>query len=316
MPDLGTPTLDQLRVFLAIVEAGSFSAAARTLNRQQSVISYTVANLEAQLGGLKLFERRTRRPTLTDTGRALLADARQLSLGVDAMRARARGLLAGLEPEVAIAVDVMLPTARLVQALAEFRLTFPTVTLRLYVESLGSVTQRVLDRTCRVGVSGPMIRPTDGLEQRQIGTISMVAVAAPDHPLSRVEGPVGSSAVREHVQLVLTDRSTLTRGEDFAVLSPQTWRLADLGAKHALLLAGLGWGSMPEAMVRDDLAAGRLRALDLEYRPRHRYALSAIHRTDQPPGRAARWLLDRLSGVIPDQDLDAPLALDGQVVPG
>ena len=304
MPDVGFPTLDQLRVFLAVVDTGSFSAAARRLNRRQSVISYTIATLEAQLGDLRLFERRTRRPSLTDAGQAMLADARQLALGVDGLRARARGLLAGLEAEVAIAVDVMLPTPRLVAALAAFRETFPTVTLRLYVEALGSVARLVLDRTCSLGVSGPMIRDVDELDQRPIGGIAMVAVAAPRHPLAESGRTVTQAEVRNHVQLVLTDRSDLTAGRDFAVISPQTWRLADLGAKHALLLQGLGWGNMPEAMVREDLAAGRLVRLDIENRPSHRYALTAMHRRDRPPGPAARWLLDQIAGRSPDEDLD------------
>ncbi len=304
MTDVGTPTLEQLRVFLTIVETGSFSAAARKLNRQQSVVSYSVANLEAQLGGLSLFERRTRRPTLTEAGQAILADARQLGLGVDALRARARGLLAGLEAEVAIAVDVMLPTCRLVAALADFREAFPTVNLRLYVEALGSVTRLVLDRVCRVGVSGPMVQEIDGLEQRPVGIVKMLAVAGPMHPLGRSQ-PVTQAEARSHVQLVLTDRSDLTRGQDFGVLSPQTWRLADLGAKYALLLQGLGWGSMPEPMVRGDIVAGRLIALDIVNRPPPRYALFAVHRSDQPPGPAARWLLDQLSGATPEEDLGA-----------
>ncbi len=307
MPDVGHPTLDQLRVFLAIVEAGSFSAAARKLNRQQSVVSYAVASLEAQLGGLTLFERRNRRPTLTEAGRAVLADARQIGLGVDALRARARGLLAGLEAEVAIAVDVMLPSSRLVLALAEFREAFPTVNLRLYVEALGAVVQLVLDRTCSVGVSGPLVQALEGLDYRPIGMVTMVAVAAPIHPLAQAGGPASRAEVRDHVQLVLTDRSDLTRGQDFAVLSPQTWRLADLGAKYALILAGLGWGNMPEPMVRDDIADGRLTALAVEDRPSHRYTLFAVNRTDQPPGPAARWLLDRLSGETAEEDLGAEL---------
>jgi DNA-binding transcriptional LysR family regulator len=224
---------------------------------------------------------------------------------VDGLRARARGLLAGLEAEVAIAVDVMLPSARLVAALAAFREAFPTVTLRLYVEALGSVTRLVLDGICSVGASGPMMQSIDGVEQRPIGTITMIGVAAPGHPLAAVNGPVTQALVRDHVQLVLTDRSDLTQGRDFGVLSLQTWRLADLGAKHALILQGLGWGHMPESMVRDDLAAGRLVALDIENRPGTRYALFAVHRTDRPPGPAARWLLDRLGGNGPDEDLGA-----------
>ena len=69
MPALGSPSLDQLRVFLAVVDAGSFSAAARRLNRRQSVVSYTIANLERHLGGLLLFDRASRKPTLTEAGK-------------------------------------------------------------------------------------------------------------------------------------------------------------------------------------------------------------------------------------------------------
>ena len=77
-----------------------------------------------------------------------------------------------------------------------------------------------------------------------------------------MRGVVSGSAIAKHVQLVLTDRTALTEGKNFGVLSPLTWRLADLGAKHAFLLAGFGWGHMPLPMVQDDIAAGRLRAID------------------------------------------------------
>jgi DNA-binding transcriptional LysR family regulator len=298
MPDIGAPTLDQIRVFLAVVETGSFSAAARKLNRRQSVISYTIANLEQQLGGLSLFDRRTRRPALTEAGRAILGDSRRLTSDLDGLQARARGLLRGLEAEVALAVDVMLPTCQLVAALTGFREAFPTVTLRLYTEALGSVTRLVLDRVCTIGASGPLPGRTDELISRPLGAATIIPVAAPSHPLAATRGPVSSADVRDHVQLVLTDRSNLTEGADFGVLSPQTWRLADLGAKYALLLQGLGWGGMPEHQVRADLSTGRLVQLDLPAFPAHRYSFSGLHRADSPPGPAALWLLDRLGSEV------------------
>jgi len=98
------------------------------------------------------------------------------------------------------------------------------------------------------------------------------------------------------VQLVLTDRSSLTQGQDFGVIGVKSWRLADLGAKHALLLAGIGWGNMPEPMVRADLAAGRLKQLDLpEGSDGFHYAFHAIYRTDTPPKPAAAWMIQRFS---------------------
>ena len=303
MPDLGTPTLNQVRVFLAVVETGSFSAAARKLNRRQSVISYTIANLEQQLGGLSLFDRTSRRPVLTEAGRAILADAKKLASGAAELQARARGLRQGLEAEVAVAVDVMLPTHRLVSALTGFRAAFPTVTLRLYTEALGSVARLVLDRTCAIGASGPIPRRMDELVSRPLGTVSIIPVVAPTHPLACLSAAGGSRAVRDYIQLVLTDRSELTRGEDFGVLSPQTWRLADLGAKHILLLQGIGWGGMPDHLIQDDLRTGRLVRLPLDGFPDERYVFSGISRADAPPGPAARWLLDQLSenAAVPPQ---------------
>lgn len=205
-----------------------------------------------------------------------------------------QGLREGLEAEVALAVDVMLPTARLVDALRGFEATFPTVALRLHVEALGAVTHLVHSRIAGIGISGPLDVDVTGIEHMEVGSVEMIPVAAPQHPLaaSRRNAP---GAARKHVQLVLSDRSELTKGRDFAVIGLKSWRLADLGAKQALLLAGLGWGNMPEPMVQADLAAGRLKRLVLPEWRSGSYGLRAIHRTDAPPGPAAAWMLKRFS---------------------
>src|SRR5262247_1592741 len=114
--DPGTPTLDQLRVFLTVVEAGSFAGAARKLGRATSVISYSIGNLEAQLG-VSLFDRdSTRKPQLTNAGRAVLSEARTVTNGIDGLRAKVKGLLQGLEPELRLVLDVMLTPCRVVDA--------------------------------------------------------------------------------------------------------------------------------------------------------------------------------------------------------
>jgi len=292
--DPGMPTLDQLKVFMTVVDAGSFAAAARKLNRATSVVSYTIANLESQLG-VSLFDREsTRKPQLTDAGHTVLAEARTVSSGVDELRAKVKGLLQGLEAEVHLVLDVMLPTERVVDALTAFRAEFPTVALRLHVETLGAVTQLVLDRVATVGVSGPLPGLADitGIERIGIGDVTLVPVAAPGHPLARA-GKRKPGEVRDHIQLVLTDRSSLTKSTDFAVVSPRTWRLADMGSKHMLLKAGIGWGNMPRPMVQEDLDSGRLVELNLPDAKGSSYHFAAIYRTDAPPGPAAAWLIDR-----------------------
>ncbi len=294
MPAAGTPTLDQLRVFLAVVETGSFAGAARRLNRAVSVVSYAIGNLEAQLG-LTLFDREgTRRPKLTVAGQAVLGEARTVAQGVDGLRARVQGLREGLEAEVNLAVDVMLPSERLAGVLRAFSAAFPTVALRLHVEALGAVMALVLERRAVLGISGPLMAERDAIGHVAAGAVPLVPVAAPDHPLARLD-PLPPGAARDHVQLVLTDRSPLTDGRDFSVTSPRTWRLADLGAKHALLREGIGWGNMPLPMVAADLAAGALVRLAIPEAAMLHYAFSAIWRRDAPPGPAAAWLLARFT---------------------
>jgi DNA-binding transcriptional LysR family regulator len=290
--DPGTPTLDQLRVFLTVVDIGSFAGAARKLHRATSVVSYSIANLELQLG-VSLFDRKTtRKPLLTDAGRTVLAEARTIYSGIDGLRAKVRGLLHGLEAEVHLVLDVMLPSERVVDALKAFREQFPTVSLHLYIEALGAVTQRVLDRGATLGISGPLTTNIDGIDRISAGKVALIPVAAPAHPLATT-GPHQPGAGRDHVQLVLTDRSRLTSDQEFAVVGTRTWKLADLGAKHMLLREGIGWGNMPVPMISDDLASGRLVRLDLPDCVGGDYLFDAIYRTDTPPGPAARWLIER-----------------------
>nr|WP_246428222.1 LysR family transcriptional regulator [Sphingobium scionense] len=281
-----------MRIFLTIVDTGSFAAAGRKLNRAVSVISYGIANLETQLGVL-LFEREgTRKPQLTVAGRALLAEARSIAHGIDGLRAKVKGLLDGLEAEVNLAVDVMLPAERLGKVLRAFAKEFPTVQLRLHAEALGAIVAMVLDRGAVIGLSGPLSAGVEGIESMSAGLVPMVPVAAPDHPLGRME-VIAPGAGRDYTQLVLTDRSRFTEGRDFSVSSPKTWRLADLGAKHALLREGIGWGNMPLPMIEADLVAGTLVRLAMPDHPGGTYRFSGIWRRDTPPGPAASWLIDQ-----------------------
>jgi DNA-binding transcriptional LysR family regulator len=293
MVDLVPPSLDHVRCFLAVVEEGSFNAAARKLGRAISVVSYAIAQLESQLD-VRLFDREgSRRPQLTEQGRALLSEAHAISDDVDALLAKVRSLREGLEAELSLAVDVMLPGHVLARLLRDFQARFPTVPLRLHVEALGAVAALALDGRATLAVAGPDIADFPDVEREHIGSVELVAVAAPDHPLARV-GRIAPGEARRHLQLVLTDRSPLTEGRDFSVFSPRSWRLADLGAKHALLREGIGWGSMPRHAVRTDLEAGVLVELHLPERPVIDYALVALWRKDSPPGPAALWVLDEL----------------------
>jgi DNA-binding transcriptional LysR family regulator len=288
-------SLDHLRMFIAAADEGSFSAGGRRLRRAQSVISQTLANLETQLG-VKLFDRSSRSPVLTSQGLALLAEARAVVSRMDVFKARAKGLSDGLEPELCVVVDVVFPLDRLTSAVAAFQEKFPATPLRLYVEALGAVVQPVMDGRCALGVMGSLPTAPPQLTRERLLSVRWAFVASPIHPLASLKGAIPARVLAQHRQLVLTDRSELSQGKEFGVFSANTWRLADLGAKHAFLRAGLGWGGMPMSVIETDLANGSLVRIDLEDLPDANLVMvmSAVFRTDKPPGPAGRWLIEHL----------------------
>lgn len=295
-------SLDQLRTFIAAVDEGSFSAAARKMYRAQSVISDLIKGLEAQIG-VQLFDRSGRYPKLTAEGVVLLTDARGIVSGVDFMKARARGISSGLEPELSVVVDVFFPLEAITSAAKAFREQFPGTPLRLFVEALGGGYKPILNGNAGIGILGSLpVMPASLIGERLI-SVSLVMVAAPIHPLAQFKGTVPRAELTKHIQLVLTDRSELSAGHEFGVMSSSTWRLGDLFAKHAFLLDGLGWGSMPSHVVQADIRDGRLVELSIEDIPAGGLALAmfGVYPTSAPPGPAGRWLIERLKKLCPAQ---------------
>ncbi|KOF12871.1 LysR family transcriptional regulator [Ensifer adhaerens] len=289
-------SLDQVRTFIASVDEGSFSAAARKLGRAQSAISEHVRSLEIQLG-VDLFDRTGRYPQLTAAGKMLLANAREIVARVDTFKSLAKGMATGLEPELSVVIDVFFPIHVIAEAAKDFREQFPTVPLRLFVEALGGTVQPILDQRANVGIVGTLPIMPPGVITEPLGGVLFQVVAAVDHPLAAIKGMISKSELGKHVQLVLTDRTELSNGREFGVMSPYTWRLADLFAKQTFLVNGLGWGGMPAHAVKADIDSGRLVELSIEGVPAGglRLPMSVAYRSDNPPGPAGRWLIERLT---------------------
>jgi len=289
-------TLDQLRAFVTVVEEGSFSAAARKLQRVQSAISASMANLESQLG-VPVWDRSTKVATLTAQGRAVLGAARRVLVEVDGLRRLTSGMVMGLEPTVSLCLDALFPLNALLDLCAAFAAEFPAVELRVDTQVLSAVSQAVLRGSATLGVASPQ-GLVPGLEREPIATIALLPVVSPEHPLARIKGRIPTRDLAGATQIVLSER---TEGgvPDQGVLSPRTWRVADLHTKHMMLRRGLGWGNLPEHVVRDDLATGAL----VPIKPASWDAddstlrLSAVYRSDLVFGPAHRWLVAQLQAL-------------------
>ena len=133
-----------------------------------------------------------------------------------------------------------------------------------------------------------------------LSSVQMVAVVGADHPLARHaadNAALGAPELADHLQIVQSDPSSLSEGRDFAVLSPQTCRVSGQDTKHALIVAGLGWGRLPLWQVERDLAEGRLVRLPTHSLGRGSQVATETylaHRIDVPLGPAARAFAEAL----------------------
>ena len=296
---LGTLTLDQLRVLVTIDETGSFSAAGRKLQRAQSAISHAVQTLE-QMQRVQLFDRSGRAPVLTEAGRALVAQARQVLRQADLFERSASAIAEGLEPELTFAVDGMVPTVPVIDGLGALQRRFPDLAVTLFTEALGGAERRVRAGAATLGLCVMLPNQAQDLQAYPVTSIELVPVAAPTHPLAAEKRKLEREVLAEHVQLVLTDPES-TGGPSYSVVSPRIWRFVDLGRRLDFLLAGFGWATMPLHLIEGHLAAGRLKRLPIKDPAVLPGAIPiyAAHQRNHPLGIAAKFLLSQLQSGIP-----------------
>jgi DNA-binding transcriptional LysR family regulator len=292
---IGGLTLDQLRVLTIIAETGSFSAAGRRLGRVQSAISQAVATLE-DMQGVTLFDRSGFRPVLTEVGRVLVAQAHSVLAGAARFEAVAASTREGIEPELAVAIDPLVPTAAFIDSLHALRAAFPFLPVSFYTEGLGGAERRLRrgDASLAFCILLPSV-PDDVAALPLLG-IDLVPVVSPVHPLAGLGRPVTLADLEEHIQLVLSDPAA-PDGPSYGIIGTRAWRFVDLARRLDFLLAGLGWCRMPEHLVAPHLTDGRLVALTIESNPARAtgpLTIYAAHMRNRALGRAGSWLLHEL----------------------
>ncbi|MEM7777960.1 MAG: LysR family transcriptional regulator [Pseudomonadota bacterium] len=295
---IGALTLDQLRVLVAIADTGSFSAAGRMLGRVQSAISQSVTALE-NTHGVTLFDRSGYRPVLTECGCVLVDQARLVLAGAARFEALAASANSGLEAELRLAIDPLVPSAPLMNALKAVGETYPDLPISFSTEGLGGSLRRLRDGSVSLGICTLLPNvPEDIMAYPLLRTV-MRPVAAADHPLASLGRKVTAADLEPYVQLVLSD-PVEPSGPNYGLASARLWRFADLNRRLDFLLAGFGWCRMPEHIVSEALIDGRLVRLEIENdtSPADGLAIYAAHRRDHTPGPAARWLLDALQQIL------------------
>lgn len=235
--------IDEIRSFVAVAETGSFSAAARSLKRAQSVVSMHIAGLEAELG-YKLFDR-TPKPVLTAQGRELLVGAKRVLVEADRLQNRALTLSDTQSPSIYMGIDLVLEAPVMIDLLRLFAKSFPSV--RLQIENIsGSEAKWFFTKTAMnlalVFSSDPSLESDEYI----LGHSPLSIVVAKNHPLAAIDRPTVDD-LRRYRQIVVHARDPESPSP--AVVNTDYWEIDSGLWALGLAARGVGWAILPNFLL-------------------------------------------------------------------
>jgi DNA-binding transcriptional LysR family regulator len=247
---------DNVAIFLAVLDHGSFSAAARALGRVPSAVSMAVAQLEAELD-LTLFERSSREVRPTESARALEAEARQLAGQLRRLQAHALSLHQGLERHLTLAIAPELLSAQWSDPLAQLAEEFPS----LEVEVLSAPQDDALRMLHNGGAQLALVYERPSVNDREsfqeLGSEVLVPVISPRHKLAlERQNGIRLEDLVDLRQVAIFSRDM--EADQRVLISRKLWRTDSHLATLSLVRAGVGWAYLPLRQVAPLLERGEL----------------------------------------------------------
>lgn len=279
-------TLEQWQILKAIVDRGGYAQAAEALHRSQSSVSYMVARLQEQLG-VDLLVIAGRKAQLTQSGKALLANATELLADAQSLERLAGSLARGWEPVVRLVVDVAFPTPMLLRALGSFTRIAEQTRVQLKEVVLSGAEETLHDNTADL-VIGTQVPP--GYLGSLLLDIELVAVAHPEHSLHRLDRELDAEDLRRELQIVLSDSGKARPRDDGWLGTRQSWTVTSMETSAAMVASGLGFAWLPRHVIRPRLDAGSLLPLRLPQGGVRRVPLYLIFGAGPDVGPATRQL--------------------------
>lgn len=285
---------ETIQVFLTVLDRGSFSAAARSLQRVPSAISMAIGNLEAELG-YDLFQRGPREVRPTAQALALEPHARLIAEQLGLLQVHAVELSQGLESNLTLAVVPDVDQRPLIAAIAEVGERYTLLEIAILSapqeQALGLLDSGRAD-LC-VAFAGLQVDPQRGFQL--MGVESLVATLAPHHPAAR-PGAIQNLEDLTGVRQILVRSRDLPLSDPRMVIGATHWTTDSFDIALQMVEAGLGWGDLPLSRVAPLLDAGRLQRLTFHNtRNELQLPVHVFWRKQQPLLKAARMLVERLA---------------------
>jgi DNA-binding transcriptional LysR family regulator len=283
-------TLEQWSTFKAVVEAGSFAAAAELLNKSQSSVSYMMARMEERLPTPALVLN-GRKAELTDLGKLLYRQANALLAQAIAIDKAADYMASGWEQEVVIVADALVPMNTLLCSLQSFSLANQPTRVRILETTLSGTDEALFSRKVNIALS-PHI-PT-GFLGRPLWQIRIVPVVAANHPLAQIAGPISETLLQQHRQIVIRDTGTKRQQNAGWLGSEQRWTVSHFSTCIDAVRAGLGFAFVPKDKIEQDLETGALAQLPLSLQAERHLTVNLIIPDGDHAGPATRAIADTL----------------------
>ena len=292
-------TLEALQVLDAIDRKQSFAAAAASLNRVPSALSYTIQKLEQDLG-VTVFQKQGRRSVLTPAGRHLMTQGRALLTAADDLAQSTKQVATGWEPKLRIAIDAIISTKIIMPILNQLYETQPAIEINLREEVLGGSWEALMEDRVDLVIGAFRDAPGHkGLRSMDWLTLDAVFVCCADHPISKLPQPLSEETIMQYRTVIVRDSSRHQPPLNRGILSKEHFiHVQNMEQKIQAHRFGLGVGFVPRYRVEQYLQRGELLSLELE-NPQRNYPVQIGWKTGNK-GQARQWLVDQLSAIKDD----------------
>jgi DNA-binding transcriptional LysR family regulator len=280
---------EALTAFAEAAALGSFSAAARKLGKSQSTVSSAIANLEIDLG-LSLFDRSSRKPTLTEHGRVVLGKVQEILAASNRLDLSASQLGGGLEAKLSVVWSDTYQSDGFEGMLTAFEQHFPDLEFECLIAEQGDLVALVQNGRAHIGVVGAQAGYPPDIGSATIAEQSEIALfVAVNHALAGMKD-VTPEVLRNHRELRLDTYQG--RAERTMPTARRSWSASSYLMLLEMAVLGFGWAAIPRWMVTR-FAVGTLHELDARGWPQ-RVPVDAVWSRQRPLGRAGTWLLQQM----------------------
>ncbi len=286
-------SVQTLEVVEVVARCGSFTAAASSLHKVPSAISYTIRQLEQELQ-VQLFERRHRSVALTPAGEFFVGEARNLLKQFDSLRRETQRVANGWRRSFRIAVDNVVNQAPLTDLVAAFNQANPHTEMLIQVEVFNGVWDALADGRADLAIGATDSIPVGaGFSTRPMGSVTWDFVLNPEHELAHEEGPLANDLLRPYPSICLEDTSrNLPKRYTWLLDNQRRLSVPNWDTAIDCFRKGLGVGFLPHHIARPLIEAGELVSKPLIEPKRPSYCCLAWGSENDNPALA--WSLDFL----------------------